>query len=165
MDAIKFQKLDKAAFRNEQYLAVHPAQAPYVCDNLELFVQSWKDVKAFDCFAVVHNATQVGFFALDFDFDRHANYVTTPNDFAVLRCFFIDQRYQNQGFAKPALRHLIVLLRTEYPQLKHLYLTVNYKNERALKIYSGENFNTLDKPYLGGSAGPQHVMKKQLSFA
>lgn len=104
----------------------------------------------------------MGFFALDFSYDRHRDYLPKDKDFAVLRCFFIDKRFQNQGLAKRSIEALFEYMAHEHPHVEALYLTVNFKNEAAVKSYQKAQFKLMKQPYLGGSAGPQHVMVRSI---
>jgi len=157
---INFQEIDKNRFRNIHNLAVNPGQEAYVTADVEKFVHGWKDAADFDCFVITSGGRQVGFFAVDYNHQRHSAYVPEAEGTAVLRCFFIDRRYQKQGFARQALAHMNALLR---PGVKALYLTVNFGNEPAQRVYLSENFKAVEKPYLGGASGPQHVLMKDLS--
>ena len=75
---INFQEIDKNRFRNIHNLAVNPGQEAYVTADVEKFVHGWKDAADFDCFVITSGGRQVGFFAVDYNHQRHSAYV--PED-------------------------------------------------------------------------------------
>ncbi len=157
-----FRKIDKNHFSNESKLRVRPDQISYVCDNVEEFVRSWQGDDHIDCYLVGVANDIVGFFAVDFSHERHRSYTTEIDHFCVFRCFFIDERFQGQGYAAVALSKLGDLLAEQYRDLRKIVLTVNCKNKIAIKSYDKAGFKKLTALYLGGSAGPQYVMIKSL---
>jgi ribosomal protein S18 acetylase RimI-like enzyme len=159
---ITFEKINKLNFKNTHGLAVSPEQVAYVCEDLEEFVHTWKDDPLFDCFLVKKGEVTVGFFALDFSCDRHSAYVSSSHFTCAFRCFFIDRRFQRQGLASQTLEELWKYLATAYPKLESVFLTVNFKNITAKNLYLREGFKIQEKPYVGGAAGPQHLMTKLL---
>jgi diamine N-acetyltransferase len=54
--------------------------------------------------------------------------------------FFIDYRYQGQGYGKEALHILIQFIRNHHPQCQAIQLTVNPENERAKRLYTSAGF-------------------------
>ncbi len=54
--------------------------------------------------------------------------------------FFIDQRYQRQGFGKEALHIFLQCIRGHYPQCQAIQLTVHPENEAAKRLYTSAGF-------------------------
>ena len=65
-----------------------------------------------------------------------------PEDSAVcwILHFFIDQRYQGQGYGALALRALLALIRQRLPDCSTVQLTVHPENQRAQRLYRGAGF-------------------------
>lgn len=162
MKSIQIERIDKGTFNNPGKLGVAPDQAAFVSSDLCAYVDEWKSDDSFQCFHIVLQGQPVGFFALDFSLERHRDYVSEPSGACVLRGFFVDQRYQGKGYSTACLRIMPAALHSMYPNLKFVYLTVNFKNPLAIKTYTKGGFETLAAPYLGGRAGPQHVMKRKI---
>jgi GNAT superfamily N-acetyltransferase len=159
---IGIERVDKTLFTNSTGLRVSPEQEQFVGKDVAEYVRSWCDDREHHCFLIVNDGEPVGFFALDFARDRHSAYVNDPAPFAVLRCFFIDERHQGKKFAGAALERLPEFARHEYPKLKKIYLTVNERNPVAQNLYLRAGYKTLPQLYLGGAAGPQLVMVQEI---
>lgn len=63
-----------------------------------------------------------------------------PADDVYLLHFFIDQRFQGRGYGAEALRSLITLAQTTYPQRRAIALTVHPENARAQRMYVSAGF-------------------------
>lgn len=112
-------------------------------------------------FVVQCNGKDVGFFTLrpsendEVEQLRGANYCT-------LRSFMIDAREQGKGFASKALLQLPRLIGEHMSGIVRVGLTVNCRNKAAYALYKKCGFSDLGELYLGGSAGPQHIMNMDL---
>ncbi|MCL9774900.1 GNAT family N-acetyltransferase [Vibrio methylphosphonaticus] len=145
-------------------LSVHEAQTPYV-GAIETIIERSTPQAAETQWVICLNGTPVGFFLLDKAYSNQ--YLFCPNGAVGLRSLLIDCRYQGQGVAKRAIGKILqnysVWLHTRNADL---YLTVNCKNTLARQLYVKSGFIDTDQLYLGGEAGPQHIMcfkSKQLS--
>lgn len=74
----------------------------------------------------------IGFTALAYEPGSNENYW--------LGHFFIDHRYQGQGYGKEALLLFLQFLRDNHPQCDALQLTVHPENERAQHLYKRLGF-------------------------
>lgn len=99
----------------------------------------------------------VGFFKLDIAYRRRYDFC--PDHAMGLRAFAIDAAHQGKGYGKASIRTLMPYLVANYPQFETIYLTVNCKNPGAQACYLKSGFVDTGKIYLGGSAGPQHIMR------
>lgn len=162
---VQFELVDKKSFMNQEGLAVTPAQMGFVCPDLRAFVHQWKDAADFDCYLIRSNQEAVGFFAIDTNLGRHPYVRNASPHCCVLRCFMIDHRHQGKGIAKATLSKLNGFLEANYPHLEGCYLTVNFGNPAALNVYKNTGFELCSEPYLGGAAGPQHVMRRPIAPA
>jgi len=107
--------------------------------------------------AINDGDTAVGFYKID-------NPIRAPRDYvrggdAELRGFLIGAQYQGNGVARAAMGTFSDHMRTCYPDLKSVVLTVNTKNPAALRSYLGGGFCDAGALYHGGRAGPQHVLR------
>lgn len=98
----------------------------------------------------------VGFFKLDTAYAEHYDFC--PQGAIGLRTFAIDKRCQGKGIGTGAIKALFTYLKTHYTAYRMVYLTVNCKNLGAIACYKKSGFEDTKQLYLGGAAGPQHIM-------
>lgn len=137
-------------------LSVDESQLPFVGVTSEI-VQASLTKPLETQWAIYSNDIAVGFFLLDQDYGNTMK--DAPAGAVGLRAYFIDQRYQGLGLAQLSLS----LITEEFHSWLNiapceLYLTVNCKNEIAYQIYRKVGFEDTGERYLGGAAGPQHIM-------
>ncbi|MFD1505310.1 GNAT family N-acetyltransferase [Georgenia yuyongxinii] len=108
-------------------------------------------------FLVEHAGQAVGFGVVD-----AVGYLDAltdrPREAALLRAFYIDARHQYRGHGRTAARLLPGLVRQVVPAARWLYLTVNEANPAGIRAYAAGGFTDVGR-YLGGSLGPQRVMR------
>lgn len=109
---------------------------------------------------IKHENDVVGFFKLDIAYSK--SYPFCPSDGIGLRFFVIDKAQQGKGLGTSAVKALFGYLKTSYPGFNSIYLTVNCKNPAARACYLKGGFEDTGEQYLGGSAGPQHIMWRQI---
>lgn len=83
-------------------------------------------------YAIYTGSTLVGFLELAY----------TPgssDDYWVFH-FFVDQRFQGQGYGKAALAALIERMRGAHPDCQTLQLVVHPENHRARQLYTRAGF-------------------------
>ena len=137
------------------HLKVAPGQDRFVRDGA--FAASETD-PSLDLYAVELAGDIVGMFKLD------RAYADAPrHDFAQagdlgLRGVLVDAGHQGKGIGRAFLAALPDLVRMRYPQAKRLVLTVNCQNHAARKAYLAAGWQDEGRLYLGGDAGPQHVL-------
>ncbi|WTW96965.1 GNAT family N-acetyltransferase [Streptomycetaceae bacterium NBC_01309] len=112
-------------------------------------------------YAVVHDGTAVGFGVLDVQgyLDEIAG---EPGRAVLLRGFYIGAGWQRRGFGGAAIRALPAAARALAPWAEVLMLTVNVRNEGAVRAYLAGGFVDEGRRYFGGGAGPQHVLRLEL---
>lgn len=98
----------------------------------------------------------VGFFKLDVAYPE--SYEFCPQGAIGLRAFALDKNQQGKGMGTQAVEALFPYLKENYGAYHSIYLTVNCKNPRAFACYQKAGFNDTNQQYLGGAAGPQHIM-------
>lgn len=103
----------------------------------------------------------VGFFIVDTRFGLEFDFCETGS--LGIRTFLIDSRRQGKGLGKAAATALMPFLARAYPASATVWLTVNCRNRAAYRCYEQGGFTDTGDLYLGGAAGPQHVMRQQLS--
>ena len=114
-----------------------------------------------DRYAIVVDGKAVGFFKLDRTYPQEMAFC--PSDGLGLRAFVIDWYEQGKGLGAQAARALHGFVKETYPGVGSIYLTVNCKNPAAIRAYEKAGFVDTGELYLGGPAGPQHVMKMELA--
>jgi diamine N-acetyltransferase len=54
--------------------------------------------------------------------------------------FFIDSRYQRQGYGTQALRQLVEVIGARFPECRSVHVTVHPENEQAKRLYTAAGF-------------------------
>ena len=85
-----------------------------------------------------------------------------PTADLLLRGFFVDAAAQGRGVATRAVAGLPDVVRRDFPSARSVVLTVNVRNPAARAVYLRGGFVDAGELYLGGSAGPQHVLRLEL---
>ncbi|MCW8344672.1 GNAT family N-acetyltransferase [Vibrio sp. ZSDZ65] len=153
---LTIEPLNEQNFEYVLMLSVPDEQRPYIGYINEIIDQSCQKPEETQ-WVICQAGKPVGFFLLD---SAYANrYSFCPQGSIGFRSFLIDQQYQGQGIAKRAIRQIqeqyMVWLGKDQSDL---YLTVNCKNALARSLYVKAGFMDTEQLYLGGEAGPQHIM-------
>ncbi|CAA9340453.1 MAG: hypothetical protein AVDCRST_MAG16-1784 [uncultured Frankineae bacterium] len=109
-------------------------------------------------YAVLEDGRPVAFFILD-ETPPEAD----PSADLLLRGFLVDAAAQGRGVATSAVALLPGAVRRDFPAARSVVLTVNVRNPAARAVYLRGGFADVGPRYLGGSAGPQHVMRLDLA--
>jgi RimJ/RimL family protein N-acetyltransferase len=102
----------------------------------------------------------VGFFKIDIAYA--SSYPFCPSNALGLRFFVVGIDHQGKGIGTGAVRELFHYLAQAYTDYNAVYLTVNCKNPAARACYLKGGFVDTGELYLGGAAGPQHIMRAVL---
>ena len=105
-------------------------------------------------YTLVEDGVPVGFLVLD----RSAG-----GDELLLRGFFVDAAAQGRGVATRMVALLPDRVRADFPGVRTVRLTVNVRNPVARAVYLRGGFADHGELFLGGSAGPQHVLRLDLN--
>ena len=108
-------------------------------------------------YVLVEDAVPVAFLVLD----RTAP-EADPSADLLLRGFFVDAGAQGRGVATRAVARLPDVVRRDFPAVRSLVLTVDVRNPVARGVYLRGGFVDAGELYLGGSVGPQHVLRLDL---
>lgn len=103
----------------------------------------------------------VGFFLLDFNYSDSYEFACDKPCIG-LRGYLIDARQQGKGHGVQAVKLLPDYVKSQFPDVCKIYLTVNCKNPIAKMCYEKAGFVDGGELYLGGAAGPQHIMSLNL---
>ncbi|KLV07931.1 hypothetical protein ABT57_13835 [Photobacterium ganghwense] len=109
---------------------------------------------------ILLEGTVIGYFRIDTAYPE--NYPFCPQTSLGLRALLIDSRQQGKGYGQAAMAALPMYLRDVYPDHHAVYLTVNCQNPVAHRCYIKAGFDDTKELYLGGPAGPQHIMRMDL---
>jgi ribosomal protein S18 acetylase RimI-like enzyme len=141
-------------------LRVAPEQLPFVGEAAFNLDAALADPRS-EAMAILVGRTVVGFYRLDFApaiVARAAPGAAT----AGLRAFCLDAGWQGRGLGTRAVLACCGDLRARHPGIRLLALNVNCRNVAAINTYRKAGFVDTGELYLGGSAGPQHLMVRGL---
>ncbi|MGA4540419.1 GNAT family N-acetyltransferase [Uniformispora flossi] len=113
-------------------------------------------------FAIVHDGAAVGFGVLDAQGYRD-EIAGEPGRPVLLRAFYVAAAFQGRGLGGAAIARLPEAARTVVPDADTLMLTVNVRNAGARAAYLAGGFVDAGDLYLGGDAGPQHILRMALA--
>lgn len=153
MDEIQIKSLENRHIKDVLALNVHHEQAKF-SGTAKDFIE---DTSAgIDHKLIFVNQKLVGVFKIDTQYSRNHTFCTASS--LGLRGLFIDSKHQGKGYGVASMKALKQELKQEYPVFDTLYLTVNCLNPVARSCYLKAAFIDTNNLYLGGSAGPQHIM-------
>jgi GNAT superfamily N-acetyltransferase len=155
---VQIEKMKPCHLQQLNDFEVAPEQLLFV-ETLQIVLSNVSDF----CHAhvVVADNVVVGLFLIDTEYAENYDFCSTNS--IGLRSFFIASQHQGKGFAKQAIAALTPYLQVNYPQYAYIYLTVNCKNPAAYHCYISAHFDDTGATYLGGSAGPQHIMRAKIT--
>jgi len=157
MKEIEIQGMTPAHLPQVAELSVATEQVKFVGTMAEILVNIDHAVHPH---VILDGDTVVGFFLIDTQYGHKYDFAESAA--LGLRAFFIDQRYQGKGYARRAVLDLKAFLASAYPGFHQIVLTVNCKNPAARHCYEQGGFADTHALYLGGAAGPQHIMSMAL---
>lgn len=138
-------------------LSVAQEQLPYVGTIEEVLLNADDKVHPH---LVLAEGEVVGIFLIDTTYSD--NYDFCPVDGLGFRAFLIDSRQQGKGYGSGTMAELATYLSQHYSGFSTVYLTVNCKNHIAYQCYLKNGFQDDKQLYLGGAAGPQHILSMAL---
>ncbi len=114
-----------------------------------------------EAMAILADDRVIGFYRLDY---RPTVIVRVPLRSAavVLRAFLLDRAWQGRGLAGGALLACCRDVSCRHPRRRLMALNVDCRNVVAVRAYRQAGFVDCGELVFGGSAGPQHVMLRQL---
>ncbi|MBV8821305.1 MAG: N-acetyltransferase [Ktedonobacteraceae bacterium] len=138
MDELSLREVTRENWRTALHLAVHPEQQGFIADYVPIAAIAL--AKAYvrpggliwTPYAFYTTRDMIGFTELAYEPGSSENYW--------LFHFFIDHRYQGQGYGKQALRLFLQFLKQNHTQCEVLQLTVHPENDRARHLYMSIGF-------------------------
>lgn len=109
--------------------------------------------------AIIADGVVVGMCTLDWG-PRSRRYAA--DDEIGLHGVLVDRRHRGHGHGVAALRALPAVVVAQHPSARAIALTVNVRNTTAIAAYRAAGFARTGELFLGGEAGPQHVMRRSL---
>ena len=142
-------------------LSPRPAQEPFSGRARETL--TWSDGRVdMTAFAIVAGGEAVGFGIIDrAELDLVA-LTPRPDRAALLRSFYVAADHQGHGFGRAGAAAVGPLVRALAPMVTEVVLTVNEQNAPALRAYLAAGFVDDGDRFLGGSLGPQHILRLPL---
>ncbi len=155
---VRLVVLDESHRWREQTLALAPApeQEAFSSRASQTLPEADADPHRIP-FAVVENDVAVGFGVLD-RVGYLAELVDEPSRAVLLRAFYVAAVHQGRGLGTAAARAVPALAAELYDDVELVVLTVNQRNPAAVAAYLRAGFVDTSTRYLGGDAGPQHVL-------
>ncbi|WP_115718960.1 GNAT family N-acetyltransferase [Gallaecimonas mangrovi] len=121
----------------------------------------WADTRSgISRYLITWQGQVIGFFKIDFHYSNHYDFCRRKA--LGLRAYAIDRRQQGKGYGSQAVAALLAHLKPLSVDFPCIYLTVNAKNPGAIRCYQKGGFTDTGEHYLGGKAGPQHIMYANL---
>ena len=139
-------------------LSVKPEQAIFTVGKISDVILSLKEHE--HPHVIVEDGKVAGFFLFDLSYSDTYQFGSLKS--LGIRSLLIDQRFQGRGVATEALNQLPRYVVANYPEFEALQLTVNCRNKAAYGCYQKCGFEDTNELYVGGPAGPQHIMQKRL---
>ena len=139
------------------HIAVHPEQVVFSGTIQEAFDTPTPDM---DAYAIQQDGDVVGFFRIDRAYSQIHSFA--PPTGLGLRTVMVDASRQGMGVGRSLCKMLPAYLQEHYPDACSLWLTVNLRNPGAVRAYVKGGFVDTGEHWLGGDAGPQHIMKMPL---
>nr|WP_255526830.1 GNAT family N-acetyltransferase [Photobacterium sp. BZF1] len=112
-------------------------------------------------FAICKDHQVIGFFKLDTLFGQRNDFC--PANSLGLCTLLIDKRLQGKGVGTQSVIKTIEYAKAHFEQCEYLYLTVNCQNPAAYHCYLKSGFEDTQTLFLGGPAGPQHIMRSSIN--
>ncbi|MEF1291371.1 GNAT family N-acetyltransferase [Vibrio sp. M260118] len=139
-------------------LSIAEEQLPFVGTIEEVLANADDEVHPH---LVLADGHVVGIFLIDTTYSVHYDFCS-PNTLG-FRAFLVDIKCQGLGYGSAVIAQLTDYLAPHYSNYNTVYLTVNCENPVAYKCYLNNGFIDSGDVYLGGAAGPQHIMLKSLT--
>ncbi|RDZ26806.1 GNAT family N-acetyltransferase [Lysobacter silvisoli] len=158
--AVRVVPVDDALAAAVRALEVAPEQIQYVGDTAFNLDDTRRDPHS-EAMAVLAGERVIGFYRLDFRAEAVGGRAFDEPSVG-LRAVVIDRREQGRGYGAAAMDACAEDLQRRHPQLRLLALTVNCRNHAAIAAYRRSGFADTGELYLGGQAGPQHLMLRRL---
>jgi diamine N-acetyltransferase len=144
---ITFQEITRQNWRETLTLGVHPDQQRFIADYSPIVLVGL--AKAYIRplglmwlpYVIYADERMVGFIELAFEPDSIDNYW--------LFHFFIDQRYQGQGYGKSALKMFINWVKEMHPVCQSISLTMHPENSQAEYLYTSIGFRATGEKAFG----------------
>ncbi|CAN0580634.1 unnamed protein product [Ectocarpus sp. 12 AP-2014] len=150
---IQLEKLNASHVAEVGNIAVQDDQVKFVGTTKEFLADRNETTHLH---VIKHNDQVVGCFKIDIDYADSYDFCTEGS--IGLRAFLIDAKQQGRGLGTLAVKALLPYLKESYANYPRIYLTVNAKNPTARTCYQKAGFYETGEQYLGGAAGPQHIM-------
>ena len=146
-------------------LRVAADQYPYVGDVALNLAGAEADPDS-EAMAILYDDTErdaavIGFYRLDYRPTAMACNAIGPGGVG-MRAFLLDRAWQGRGLGVRAVTACCEDLRRRHPERCLLALNVNCRNLAAIRAYRRAGFVDTGRFYFGGSAGPQHLMVREL---
>ena len=127
---IELRKINKDNCSECLDLKVSDEQKKYVASNVYSLAQAWVFYDMSYPFAIYSDDAMVGFVMMGYDAEK---------DLYDIWRFMIDERYQNKGYGKAALKLSIEYLIAEF-DIKEIFLSFEPANAVAEKLYGSAGF-------------------------
>jgi len=138
MNEVTLREVTRENWRDTLHLAVSPEQQRFIADCVPIAAIALAKAYIRPAglvwvpYAFYVNTEMVGFTELAYEPGSVENYW--------LFHFFIDQRYQGQGYGKKALQVFLQFIKDRHVECRSIQLSVHPENERAQHLYTSAGF-------------------------
>lgn len=160
MLSVRIQPVTEALRPAVLRLSVHPAQLPFVGRAKD----SLADIAVCpgsEGLALLLDDDVVGYVRIDRRASALGDHPMADGAVA-LRSLMIDAARQGQGIGGRALDVIHAYVEGRHPDRERILLSVNVRNENAVRAYLRAGYRDSGELYHGGLAGPQHVLWRPL---
>lgn len=138
MERVSLREVTQENWLATLRLEVQPAQRRFVAEYTPIAAIALAKAyirpggAVWEPYAIYAGSTVAGFVELAYTPDSSDEYWVFH--------FFIDQRFQGQGYGKAALAALIALIKDQHPDCQTLQLVVHPENHHARQLYTRAGF-------------------------
>lgn len=143
--------------RLDRLAALRQLPGQYAGDGAEMILD---DTPGISFHEIRRGDRVVGCFKLDPLFHQRHDFARA--DSIGLRGVLVDAAAQGSGIGRLALAQLRDYVRARFPRAREVVLTVNHLNPGARALYLASGFRDEGEDFLGGTRGPQHIMRLSL---
>ncbi|MGL6312417.1 GNAT family N-acetyltransferase [Vibrio sp. WXL103] len=155
---ITFEKLTKVHEASVLSIQLSDAHVKFASTPSDFLSDSTPSI---DKIVVKYKNEIIGFFMLDLNYSQQVDFCSDKD--LGFRTLALDSRTHGKGLGTECMKLLPKYAASNYRARDYIYLTVNCQNFAAKACYEKAGFEDTGEIYLGGPAGPQHIMRIKIA--